>query len=139
MREGSWPADVRDLLELQGATADRLGLWPTPLLREFLLFRLAFLEEELRETREATSAAEVVDGLVDLCVVAIGTLLALGVDAQEAWRRVHEANMAKTPGVNPTRANPFGLPDLVKPAGWQAPRHDDNTGLVSLVYQQEVV
>ena len=36
---------------------------------------------------------EVVDGLIDLCVVAIGTLDALGVDPYRAWDEVHKANM----------------------------------------------
>ena len=57
-------------------------------LGKFLEFRLKFLQEELDETRAAAiidgNPAEVVDGLIDLCVVAIGTLDAFGVDAQKA-------------------------------------------------------
>ena len=36
--------------------------------------------------------------------------------------------MAKEPGVKPGRPNPFGLPDLIKPEGWQGPNHEDNHG-----------
>jgi predicted HAD superfamily Cof-like phosphohydrolase len=96
-------------------------------------FRVAFLQEELDELRAAKTAEDAVDAVIDLCVVAVGTLHAFGVDAREAWRRVQEANMAKVPGQNPSRPNAFGLPDLVKPDGWLAPDHSGNTGLLSRV------
>ena len=67
-------------------------------LRTFLEFRINFLSEELDETYKALAendAEEVVDGLIDLCVVAIGTLNAFGVDENEAWDRVYIANMKK--------------------------------------------
>lgn len=100
-------------------------------LKRFLDFRVAFLKEELNEIEKAITdkePAEVVDGLIDLCVVAIGTLDAFEVDSKKAWNRVHEANMSKEPGVKPSRPNPLGLPDLIKPEGWKAPQHHDNTG-----------
>lgn len=100
-------------------------------LKRFLDFRVAFLKEELNEIEKAIfdkEPAEVVDGLIDLCVVAIGTLDAFEVDSKKAWNRVHEANMSKEPGVKPSRPNPLGLPDLIKPEGWKAPQHHDNTG-----------
>lgn len=101
------------------------------LMQKFLDFRINFLLEELNETKEAvfdSNASEVVDGLIDLCVIAIGTLDAFGVDAQKAWDRVHSANMAKEVGIKESRPNPLGLPDLVKPEGWESPTHNDNTG-----------
>ena len=102
------------------------------LMQKFLDFRIKFLEEELNETKLAATydrnAPEVVDGLIDLCVIAIGTLDAFGVDAQKAWEAVHTANMAKEVGVKESRPNPLGLPDLVKPEGWVGPKHYDNTG-----------
>lgn len=102
------------------------------LMQKFLDFRLKFLEEELNETKAAAqydrNASEVVDGLIDLCVIAIGTLDAFNVDAQKAWEAVHAANMAKEVGVKESRPNPLGLPDLIKPEGWKGPEHHDNTG-----------
>jgi predicted HAD superfamily Cof-like phosphohydrolase len=101
-------------------------------LKEYLDFRLKFLYEELNETALAVDARdpeEIVDGLIDLCVVAIGTLDAFNVDAYEAWDRVAEANMAKQVGQKESRPNPLGLPDLVKPSGWKAPDHSGNHGL----------
>ena len=101
------------------------------LMKKYLRFRLKMCNEEMNETIDAWldgDSEEIVDGLIDLCVFAIGTLDVFGVDANEAWDRVYEANMAKTPGVKPGRPNPFGLPDLLKPSGWTAPTHEDNHG-----------
>lgn len=103
-------------------------------LNKFLQFRINFLKEELTETEDAFNnkdAAEVVDGLIDLCVIAIGTLDAFNVDAQKAWEEVHAANMMKERGIKKTRPNPLGLPDLIKPEGWVGPNHDKNTGNIS--------
>ena len=100
-------------------------------LKEFLKFRVAFLQEELDETREAYmigDAEEVVDGLIDLSVVAIGTLDAFGVDPYKAWDEVLKANMQKEVGKKSTRPNPLGVPDLVKPDDWKAPSHKGNHG-----------
>ena len=89
------------------------------------------LTEEYGETLNAYLqgvAEEMIDGLIDLCVIAIGTLDIAGVDAQRAWASVLEANMAKVPGVKPGRPNPLGLPDLTKPSGWCGPDHSANLG-----------
>ena len=102
------------------------------LMAKYLRFRLKMCTEELNETIDAAlfdrDPEEVVDGLIDLCVFAIGTLDVFGVDANDAWDRVYSANMAKEPGVKPGRPNPFGLPDLLKPSGWEAPSHEGNHG-----------
>lgn len=106
-------------------------------LKKFIDFRISFLKEELTETENAVEALdieEVVDGLIDLCVVAIGTLDAFGIDAHKAWNEVHSANMAKEPGVKPSRPNPLGLPDLIKPEGWTAPSHEGNSGVLSEIF-----
>jgi hypothetical protein len=102
-------------------------------LRSFLEFRVKFLQEELDELKNCENADDVVDALIDLCVVSIGTLNAFDVDANKAWDRVHEANMAKQPGIKESRPNPLGLPDLIKPAGWVAPSHADNVGLLNKI------
>lgn len=103
-------------------------------LEQLLHFRIAFLKEEFDETFKATGekdAEEIVDGLIDLCVVAIGTLDAFGIDAYKAWDQVHQANMSKEVGVKKERPNPLGLPDLVKPEGWINPSHSGNHGLLN--------
>ena len=100
-------------------------------LRNYLSFRISMLLEELQETDKALSVQDdegIVDGIIDLCVFAIGTLDVMGVNAYDAWNVVHNANMEKTPGVKPNRPNPFGLPDLIKPDGWTGPEHAGNHG-----------
>jgi hypothetical protein len=131
-----WCKDINDMHTKYGVR-NAVKNFDSVMLRSFLRFRLDFLHEELGETENAAKAGipidaeEVVDGLIDLCVVAIGTLDALGVDAHQAWDEVHQANMSKEVGVKETRPNPLGLPDLVKPAGWIAPSHDGNHGLLN--------
>ena len=102
------------------------------LMAKYLRFRLKMCMEEMNETIDAAifdkKPEEVVDGLIDLCVFAIGTLDVFGVDANEAWDRVYAANMNKQVGVKPGRPNPFGLPDLIKPSGWTPPSHEGNHG-----------
>tara|TARA_B100001059_G_C17825153_1_gene580888 strand:- start:385 stop:795 length:411 start_codon:yes stop_codon:yes gene_type:complete len=100
-------------------------------LRKYLEFRINFIKEEFDETEAALinmDAEEIVDGLIDLCVVAIGTLDAFGIDPYKAWDEVLYANMRKNVGVKPERPNPMGLPDLVKPDDWEAPSHKGNYG-----------
>jgi len=103
-------------------------------LRKFLEFRVRFLEEELTELKTATNADDVVDALIDLCVVAIGTLDGFGVNSHKAWDAVLEANMNKKVGVKESRPNPLGLPDLIKPEGWTAPSHADNEGKLKEIF-----
>jgi phosphoribosyl-ATP pyrophosphohydrolase len=101
------------------------------LMRKYLMFRMLMIGEEYQETLSAinnSDSEEVVDGLIDMIVFAIGTLDVFNVDANEAWNRIYEANMAKEPGVKPGRPNKFGLPDLLKPAGWTPPSHEGNHG-----------
>ena len=103
-------------------------------LRKFLEFRVRFLEEELTELKTASNADDVVDALIDLCVVAIGTLDGFGVNSHKAWDAVLEANMNKKVGVKESRPNPLGLPDLIKPEGWTAPSHADNEGKLKEIF-----
>ena len=127
-----WVKDIHDM-QTKFGTRDAVEKMDKEKLRTFLKFRLDFLNEELTETKNALENAdpeEIVDGLIDLCVVAIGTLDAYGVDAYDAWDEVLDANMAKEPGVKEGRPNPLGLPDLIKPEGWTAPSHEGNHGIL---------
>ena len=128
-----WASDINDM-HAEFGFHDSVEDMDSDQLRALLEFRLRFLEEELNETRVAAQnnwPDEIVDGLIDLCVVAIGTLDLFNVSAHDAWDRVHEANMSKERGIKESRPNPLGLPDLIKPAGWQAPEHEDNVGLLA--------
>ena len=127
-----WVKDIHDMHTKFGVR-EAVEKMDKDQLLEFLAFRLRFLEEELNETRRASNLQhrdneEIVDGLIDLCVVAIGTLDAFGIDAHKAWDEVLKANMSKEVGVKESRPNPLGLPDLIKPEGWVGPDHTGNTG-----------
>ena len=110
------------------------------IIKEWIAFRLNLLSEELHEGVKAHAlqdGAEFVDAMIDSMVIAAGTLQALGVDINHAWFRVHNANMDKNQGIKPGRPNPLGLPDLVKPAGWTAPDHSNNQGLLKNTYKKD--
>lgn len=101
-----------------------------PMTPKFLAFRMRFLAEELFEgikAAEAGDAEGLVDSMIDLIVVAAGTLSIGKVDAQKAWNEVRRANMSKERKANPTRSGSGGA-DLVKPTGWVQPNHEDNLG-----------
>ena len=128
-----WVKDISKMHQYYGVN-EKVQNFDTEKLKQFLQFRMSFLDEELTETKNAVlnnDAEEIVDGLIDLCVVAIGTLDSMGIDSYEAWNRVLCANLQKQVGVKPERPNPLGLPDLIKPAGWKAPSHANNHGLLT--------
>lgn len=105
-------------------------------LADLLKLRLRMLNEEHNETMNAyltSDPEEFVDGLIDLIVIAAGTLDLFGVDVEMAWDEVMDANLGKAVGVKPGRPNPLGLPDLVKPSGWKPPSHRKNLGLLPKV------
>ena len=128
-----WVRDISGMHRYYGVN-EKVNEFDAEKLKQFLNFRMAFLDEELNETKKAVrekNAEEIVDGLIDLCVVAIGTLDSMGIDSYTAWNKVLRANLQKKVGVKPERPNPLGLPDLIKPDGWKAPSHAGNHGLLS--------
>ena len=99
--------------------------------KQYLKFRRAFLQEELNELQLAidnNNKEEIVDALIDISVVALGTLDFFNVDINKAWNAVLKANLDKEPGIKPGRPNPYNLPDLIKPTYWTPPNHKHNTG-----------
>jgi NTP pyrophosphatase (non-canonical NTP hydrolase) len=125
-----WAKDIHDMHVHYGFHEKVKDLDEEKKLR-MLDFRYEFLREELDEMATSIDnydAEGVVDALIDLCVVAIGTLDLYDIDVHEAWNRVYVANMAKQVGIKASRPNPLGLPDLIKPEGWAAPDHADNHG-----------
>jgi len=131
----NWVEDMNRMHKKYGAH-EAVSKLTKEQLKAFLQFRINFLQEELDEMKEAATpnkpidSEEVVDALIDLCVVAIGTLDLFEVNAYEAWNQVLQANLNKKVGVKESRPNPFGLPDLVKPEGWIAPDHTGNHGKI---------
>jgi predicted HAD superfamily Cof-like phosphohydrolase len=98
---------------------------------DLFLFRdLRFHEEikEIRDAVDAAQAAEELDGYVDLVYIILGTCHLRGWDFNEAWRRVHTANMQKelASAKNPGKYGQLGdKVDIVKPEGWTAPSMQD--------------
>lgn len=129
----NWVKDIAEMHEKFGVNPKVAALSANG-LASFLQFRIDFLQEELNEMKAATNGDDVVDALIDLVVVAIGTLDSFGIDSQKAWNAVYTANMAKEVGIKASRPNPLGLPDLIKMPGWQAPTHADNVGLLRKIY-----
>lgn len=82
------------------------------------------MQEELDEFVEAYQQqdhAKVLDALVDLVYVALGTAVMMGVDFNAAWTLVHEANMAKLRAKRAEESKRGTTYDVVKPPGWLAP------------------
>ena len=132
----NWPQDIAQM-HTQYGVKEATSKLDSEKLKAYLEFRFNFLQEEINEGRcavQSGNSEEIVDALIDLCVVAIGTLDAYGVDANKAWSEVLKANMAKKVGIKASRPNPFGLPDLVKPEGWIAPSHQGNHGIIPTAF-----
>jgi len=132
----NWFKDMQDMHKKYGVDKwmDTEKTFDGVHLRKYMKFRIGMMQEELDETKAAfdkRDAEEMVDGMIDLCVFAIGTLEVFGVDANKAWDEVYKANMSKEVGIKEGRPNPLGLPDLVKPKGWKGPEHKDNHGNIS--------
>lgn len=84
-------------------------------------FRDQRLKEEMNEYWDAKSDEERLDSLVDLIYIALGTCHLQGWLFNEAWRRVHFANMQKERH-SPKNPSKYGFAyDVVKPKGWKAP------------------
>ena len=142
--KSEWLSDINDMHYKFGATEwveDMYRSKNYKILNDFLAFRLDFLEEEFEETQAAflnKDHKEVVDGLIDLIVIAIGTLDLFKCNADVAWDKIHHSNMAKEPGANKSRKNPFGLPDMVKPEGWKGPNiTEEDCGILSDIFKSE--
>lgn len=110
-----WQADVAEFMRAMG---QRVEAQPTIIDGPTHDLRLALIDEELDELREAMDAERMVgvaDSLVDLLYVTIGTACAYGIDLGPIWDAVQAANMAKAGG--PVRDDGKRL----KPEGWRPP------------------
>ena len=106
----NWFKDMQDMHKKYGVKkwmqAEQQSDVPIRKLKEYMEFRIGMMQEELDETKEAfelKDAPGMVDGIIDLCVFAIGTLEVFGVDANKAWDEVYKANMSKEAGIKEGR------------------------------------
>ena len=142
-RTGSYIDDIAEFHQKFGIEyRGRARVLPPELAK----FRIKFLKEELREyVKTADAAAKAIkqqrptsfddevaynlehmlDALVDLVYVALGTAHLHGFDFDEAWRRVHEANMKKQRAERRADSKRKSKFDVVKPPGWRPPRMQD--------------
>lgn len=93
---------------------------------EWMRFRINFLYEELNELESATAGKdleEVIDALIDITVVAVGTLDLMGAEGQKHWDEVLQTNMDKEVVTDPDNSKRGFKHDLQKPKGWKGPEH----------------
>ena len=87
-------------------------------------FRLNFLKEELNEIFHAyisSDLEEMADGLIDLCIVALGTAAMMGLPFNDMFVEVHEANMRKVRVEHAGESKRGHGFDLKKPVDWKGP------------------
>lgn len=112
--------------DVQQLHLEKFGIIPNSniLTYEEALARAEFIQEELDELHIAIAdraPLDEIDALVDIAYVAMGTAALMGIKWEDHWQAVHNANMQKVAGFNPTRPD---MPrDLRKPNGWNAPDH----------------
>jgi len=96
---------------------------------EMQQFRIIALAEEFEEYVDAVREKDLegaLDALVDLVYFALGTAYIHGFDRfDEAFDRVHEANMKKVRAERPSDSKRGTGFDVIKPEGWTAPRLTD--------------
>ena len=117
----SLTSDIREFHEKFGMEYEGK---PRKLSPELLEFRVNFMKEELLEYLQSTTLHDQLDALVDLTYVVLGTAYLQGFPFEEAWARVHAANMKKVKGPS-ERSDKF---DVIKPEGWTPPDLTDLCG-----------
>ena len=122
------PEDVNQFVTDIEEFHDKFGIAyygpPRALPEDLIEFRTTFMDEELDEYIQAAAKgdkAKMLDSLVDLVYVAVGTAHLHGFNFTEAWARIHAANMKKEKGPSERSA----LYDVIKPEGWEPPDLSD--------------
>ncbi|MDD9270713.1 HAD family hydrolase [Paenibacillus sp. GCM10023248] len=96
-----------------------VGATPQRLTESRKAARLAWMQEELNEFKEAATLEDEVDAMIDELYFVLGTLVELGVEPGPIFDIVHGANMAKVWPDGLVHKNEFGK--TIKPPGWQDP------------------
>jgi len=98
---------------------------PRALPEDLAGFRVKFMHEELAEYEKAMAEGDMegmLDALVDLVYVALGTAYLHGFPFNEAWDEVQRANMRKVKAGPNGEGSKRGSPhDVIKPPGWKGP------------------
>lgn len=113
--------DIEKFHEKFGFSRRKAGEKPS---KKLVNFRLKFLQEEVQELNVAfgkNDLADVLDGLVDIVYVALGTAWQLGLPYERAWKLVQEANMKKIKVTSASQSQRGYVGDVIKPDGWTPP------------------
>tara|TARA_R110000823_G_scaffold120297_2_gene244967 strand:+ start:511 stop:888 length:378 start_codon:yes stop_codon:yes gene_type:complete len=84
-----------DFMEAYGQDIPISPIWPA---KDIIRLRVALIEEELQELRDAIAdrdMIEVADALTDILYVVYGAGQAFGIDLDECYNEVHRSNMTK--------------------------------------------
>lgn len=114
---GKYQSDTQDFLD-----KINLDCLETPGVHPMLGVRVEHLTEELLELKEhhkTKNLEEIIDALVDIAYIAIGTANICGFNFDKHWNEVQRANMTKKRGVT-KRGHSY---DAKKPWNWKAPNH----------------
>lgn len=110
----NWAEDQAHFMLAGGQTVNQINLHQMERYKHHII-------EEAGEIDEAFASQEwekVLDGAVDTIVVCIGLIRSMGINPNEAWNAVHEANMRKViDGQVYRRADG----QIGKPPGWHGP------------------
>lgn len=119
---------VSDILEFHTKFEIEYKGKPRFLPDDISKFRIDFLNEEFTEYVDSVNSEDLhdqLDALVDLVYVTLGAAHLHGFDFNEAWRRVHSANMSKVLAQSSEESKRGYSKDVVKPEGWTAPDLSD--------------
>jgi predicted HAD superfamily Cof-like phosphohydrolase len=97
---------------------------PRTVNKELFDFRVKFMDEELKEFKDAAAIGDhagMFDALMDLTYVAAGFAHLMGYPWQEGWDLVQAANMSKVRAQRADQSERGGTWDVVKPEGFQPP------------------
>lgn len=105
---------------------------PIKVAPERALKRYNWMLEEINEFIEADEIVEQADAMIDLIYFALGTLVEMGIEPDNLFSIVHEANMSKLWPDGKPHYNSEGK--TVKPLSWEDP-HDKLKGEILKQYE----
>jgi len=96
-----------------------VGDLPRMLTEDRVRAREDWMREEVQEFVEAKDLCEQADAMIDLIYFALGTLVEMGVEPDELFEIVHNANMAKKWPDGKVHRNEMSK--VIKPSTWEDP------------------
>jgi len=107
-----WATNAELVYDMMERYEQETPEYPVPMSGATKALRVKLITEEFNEVMDAINNNEpmknVAKELVDLLVVTYGTLIAMGVDANAAFREVHMSNLSKFGDDGKPIKNEFG-------------------------------